>query len=575
MSSTEMELSDSGGPGALKGFTYQNVAAAYYVLTMLEDKKLQSVRCEVVDDIDLIFKDKTVYIQVKTTTSDSNWSLKDLAEATTKKVPPVRPQRVMQTVSLEDSILHKSILCDKGKHPSQFKIITDREVTGALKYLRTPLSIRDEKEDLKGNLTKSLNSLVERHRPRNKPPFVSPKGNGVEYWVKNAEWDVVSSQELLEHRCTKLILQCAHRKGIYLSANGDPERILCSLLHSLFNKAKASRILNSIANKTYHRNDFLPWFDAEIEHYTSLSKQHVKVYPTNNSRLQSVLSEFFSNKKLYEKKHFEGDKALVGVGGEYHRKRYNYEAIANSLYGWFHEVLLLPNEIADHSPEKITENFRTLAVRYKKEALFINNLIAKALLHSVIRTKYKSQPIAASLHIDDGNNTRFDNIHIVLNTHEPDTLLMGFSRLVNIQDIHLIESIVNEFDDLLTSKAFSSQKEKILIAKKDNYLLEHDINEILAASQSLDNNLDRFRFVFFIGYESEHLECNSKSMPEDFKDHLVLEATEQFRTLVDKLIESDDFYEDLHIEAYLYPIPSLTSLISTVETQVKSQWTTF
>ncbi|ELB2854484.1 dsDNA nuclease domain-containing protein [Vibrio sp. RM-44-3] len=574
MSLTEMELSDSGGPGALKGFTYQNVAAAYYVLTMLEDKTLQSVRCEVVDDIDLIFKNKTVYIQVKTTTSDSNWSLKDLAEATTKKVAPVKPQRVVQTVSLEDSILHKSILCDKGKKPSQFKIITDREVTGALKYLRTPLATRNEKEALKGNLTKHLNSLIERHRPRKKPPFISPNGNGVEYWVQNAEWEVVSSQELLEHRCTKLILQCAHRKGIYLSANGDPERILCSLLHALFNKAKASRILNSVTTKTYHRKDFLPWFDAEIEHYTNLSKQHVKVYPTNNSCLQAILSEFFSNKDIYGAKGVEGEKALVGVAGEYHRKRYNYEAIANNLYDWFHEVLLLPSEIADHSPEKVTANFRTLALRYKKEALFINNLIAKALLHSVIRTKYKSQPIAASLHVDDGNNTRFDNIHIILNVHEPDTLLMGFSRLVSVQDGKFIESIVNEFDDLLTSSAFSSQKEKILIAKKDNYLLEHDINEVLAANQSLDNNLDRFRFVFFIGYESEHLECNSKNMPEDFKNNLILEATEQFKTLVDKLIESDDFYADLHIEAYLYPIPSLKSLISTVETQVKSQWTT-
>lgn len=485
-------------------------------------------------------------------------------------------QRVNQTVSKEDSILHKSILCDKrkGTLPAFFRIITQRDVTDALKYLKTQIDIRSEKLDLRPKLLKSLRSSVERNRPKKLAPFTSPNGNDVEYWLDHAEWEVIQSQELLDLRCTKLIRQAAHRKRIFLSENGDPERILCSLLDSLFRKGQKSRILNSMADKSYHRNDFLPWFENEIEHYTNLTNQHVKVYSTNQTELQAVLSSFFKNDSIYHASNDEGVKECIGLQGEYHRRQYGYDLIAHNLYGWFHEVLLLPNEIADHTATRITDNFKLLTRRYRQEASFLNKLIAKALLHSTIRTTYKSQPIPASLHVDDEKNTCFDNIHIILNTHKSDTLLMGFSHLINEASDQSLEAILQEFHALLASKAFSSQKEKVLIAKKDNYLLDHDINDILDANSSLDRNLDRFKFAFFIGYESQHLHCNSKSMDQDFEKQLVSEATNRFKHLVDQLITVDDFYKELHIEAYLYPVPSLASLLNEVQNQVAAQWKT-
>ncbi len=52
-----MSDSDSGGIGAKKGFLYQDYVAALFTLNMLVDKKLHSIRCEVKDDIDLIYDD--------------------------------------------------------------------------------------------------------------------------------------------------------------------------------------------------------------------------------------------------------------------------------------------------------------------------------------------------------------------------------------------------------------------------------------------------------------------------------------------------------------------------------------
>ena len=142
---------------------------------------------------------------------------------------------------------------------------------------------------------------------------------------------------------------------------------------------------------------------------------------------------------------------------------------------------------------------------------------------------------------------------------------MGFSRLINKIDDSSLASIISEFNALLESEAFSTQKEKVLIAKKDNYLLDHDINDILEAKSSLDTNLDRFRFVFFIGYESDQLRCNAKEMTDDYEEHLKSEVTLKFKSFIDKMISKNNFYEDLHIEAYLYPIPSLNSLISEIQ----------
>lgn len=574
MSTSEMELSDSGGPAALKGFVFQNFVAAYYTLLMLEDKNLLSVRCEAIDDVDAVYTNKVEYIQVKTTDNDTKWNISDFANAETKIVPPVKPQRNNQTVSKENSILHKSILCDIGELPSHFRIVTPRDVTDSLKYLKISLNNRNEKLELKAGLLKRLKVAIERNRPKKSMPFISPNGNGIEYWLDHAEWEVIPSAELLESRCTKLIRQAAYRKGICLTENGDPERILCSLMNNLFKKGAESRVLKSIDDKSYLRENFIPWFESEIEHYANLSDEHIKIYTTDKSKLQTVLSLFFKDSNLYEKDEYDGIKDCIGLKGEYHRWKYSYDLIANNLYKWFHEVLLLPNEIADNAPDKITDKFQLLTQRYKQEASFISNLVAKALLNSTVRTSYKTQPIAANLHIDDCDGTCFDNIHIVLNKHQPDQLLMGFSRLINTIDASSISSIVSEFNSLLGSEAFSTQKEKVLIAKNDNYLLDHDINDILNAQSSLDANLDRFRFVFFIGYQSQNLNCNFKKMSEDYEEQLKSEVIYQFKYLVDKMISEEEFFQNLHIEVYLYPIPSLSSLISEIQTQVASQWKT-
>ncbi|MBN3214398.1 DUF1837 domain-containing protein, partial [Pectobacterium brasiliense] len=55
------------------------------------------------------------------------------------------------------------------------------------------------------------------------------------------------------------------------------------------------------------------------------------------------------------------------------------------------------------------------------------------------------------------------------------------------------------------SDCIDTARRKILDIKDDNYLLRHDIDEILDGSRPFDAHLDRFTFVLFVGYDSNLL----------------------------------------------------------------------
>ena len=134
-------------------------------------------------------------------------------------------------------------------------------------------------------LLTALKKKIALNKPRNSNEYNSPNGNDVEYWLDHAEWTVIPTPIQLELSCTKIILQSAQDQGIYLNSNGDDERILYSLLANLTKKSATSRVLHSAADKSYHRTNFVPWFNAEIEYYSSLGSKHVKVYTTNKNNL--------------------------------------------------------------------------------------------------------------------------------------------------------------------------------------------------------------------------------------------------------------------------------------------------
>ncbi|MFL3652805.1 MAG: dsDNA nuclease domain-containing protein [Pseudoalteromonas sp.] len=567
-----MEQSDSGAPGALKGYNYQHLTAAYFVLGMLRDKSLKSVRCEVIDDIDLVYEDRIDYVQVKTTDNDTKWSLKEFAESSVKKIPPQGSQIKHREVSQEDSILHKSMSCDKINLKCNFRIVTLRDVKKELQFLKVAFSARKEKLEARDKLLAALKRKMKYKKHRSSPEFKSPNGKDIEYWLDNTIWIVIPSIEQLELLCIKLILQAANDHGIYLDANRDPEYILNNLLVNLSGKAAESRVLKSTRDKSYSRFDFITWFIAEASFCASRNISKIKVYSSNEEELKAVIYEFCKIQTLFEPFNYTGDKVCTGLHRGYHREKYDYLQIAKNLCSWIPAFILLPDELADHSPKSFSENINTFFDRLSIDLKDLNVFISRVLLYSVIRTSYQSQPIAASLYLDRDGQDCFDNIHILLSDHEKDSLIMGFSNLLDSCGSNNIDSIISSFDNLLSSDVFTCQMEKILEVKDDRYLLKHDIDEILDSSTSLDKHLSRFRFAFFIGYESPNLSCDSTNLNEDYLKKLESEIEGKFKLLIDKLILTDRYFGNLHIDVYIYPIPSLNKLNEAIKKEVESKW---
>ncbi|WP_323815302.1 dsDNA nuclease domain-containing protein [Cellvibrio sp. NN19] len=553
-----MANTDIGGIGAKKGFLYQDYVAALNTLFMLKNKNIKEVRCEVGDDFDVIYADHIEYVQVKTTASDKSWQLTEFTKCTQKKVPTAR-QGKEKTVAGKDSILHKSLNCDKEPLSGHFRIVTPRDVYANLSFLKILQKDRNEShKDQRNKLLKSLRSKLKTH--------VSHNGNDVEYWLDNATWEVIPSVDQVKLLAYKTITTVAYDFcGVHLNPGRDPERILNDLLVNIIEKSATSIVLKSVDSKTYKRTDFMDWFKSEVEYYSSEAATHLKVYTLNGAQLTAILDNFFTNNSLYR---HSGPKTCNGVKGKYHRQNYMFDQLSKGIKNWIPEVLLRPSEIADIAPERLEQKIKLLAERKAKHSENLQELVSQVLLHSLVRTNFKAQPIPAHLYIDDEKSSDFDNVHIILREHDYDLLLMGFSHFIQ-GDIGVgLEKIVSDFDELLASEAFSNKKEKILEHKENGYLLQHDIDDILKPNTSLDENLSRFIFAFFIGYETPTVGSVEKRNQEEYLPILESEVTAQFQALIDGLIAIDSFFEEINVLTYIYPTPSLNRLLEAVKSEV-------
>lgn len=548
-----MEESDAGGIGAKHGFLYQDYAAAFYLTKMLLDKRLKAVRCEVTDDIDLIYDNYIEYIQVKTTDSDSKWTLTEFCSVS-------KPKKIkgVKNVKSKDSIFHKSLMCNKelGIH-TKFRILSQRDVRTALEYLKIERESRDGKkgkEELIASLSKHLDG------------FRSDAGNGADYWVENGWWEVIPSINELELMSCLQIMQGAAALNIYLDPTRDQQRILNDILCTLTKKSAISRKINCAADKSYSREDFLTWFHGELNILGNKNKTHAKIYSRDTAKFSPVLLKFID---LTD----EINKIGAGLEQGYHRNKYRFEYIADTLKNWLPELLLRPEELADTDSVNLIQKLDLLAGRFASHSDEFEIFVGKLLLHATIRFYSKSQPIPAILYVNKGNRSfkEFENIHIVKCDHTGDELWMGFSKLARGPDIKTpVDQICKQLDILL-SDDFQLQREKILDIKQDNYLFKHDINEILNASASLDHYKDRFRFVIFFGYDSAHLSINMQDSPmaEDYKEQQKEEVKRHFKYLVDKIHAYDNYFNDLNITVYLFPTPCIQTLLSTVKNKLK------
>lgn len=535
-----MESNDSGGVAAKHGFLFQDCVAAYHVTRMLRDKTIRSIRCEVTDDIDIVSDGYTDFVQVKST-EKTRWNISDIvknSKGADKKTIPY------------SSILHKSMQCESGAGLSRrYLIVTEDKVNKTLEYLTISLAVRAGKPG-RQELIDDLNKRTTNYQ--------TASGVSVTDWVDAASWEVyhtLRELELMGIRNIRMASQDLH--GVILSSETVAEDIWCRILDTVTRKGEYSRRIHSADDKSYTRPDLLGWFKLCVEDDQSRSGR--KIYVKRD--LPHILTPFRAPMVS----------ACAKRNGQvlhqqYSLKKYRYKHIVDNVCQWLDEVFLRPKELADIHKLTLVEKRERLRMSVFKSLHDVSEFLGRVLLHATIRQYHESQPIPCMLYVEKpGPEKILENVHIVRRDPEDDQLWIGFSELVTDVDIAVKLPEIRDrlYEDI--SECFDTARRKILDVKDDDYLLRHDIDEILDGSRPLDAHFDRFKFVLFVGYDSYLL-----TDPEtpDHEDELEQETTALFEKFAADLVEDSPF-ANLCVHVFIYPAPSLERLTKLVEDKVR------
>ncbi|MEJ2795805.1 dsDNA nuclease domain-containing protein [Iodobacter sp. LRB] len=535
-----MESIDSGGVAAKHGFLFQDCVAAYHVTRMLRDKTIRSVRCEVTDDIDIVSDGGVNFVQVKST-EKTRWSISDIVK---------NSKGANKKIIAGSSILHKSMQCESGVGLSRrYSIVTEDKVNKTLEYLTISPKARTGKVG-RQELIDELNKRTMNYQ--------TASGVCVVNWVDAATWEVyhtLRELELMGIKNIRMASQDLH--GVILSSESIAEDLWCSILDTVTRKGEHSRRIHSVDDKSYTRTDLLEWFKLRVEDDQSQSGR--KIYVKRD--LPHILTQFRAPMASTCAK-----RNGQVLHQQYSLNKYRYKHIVDNVYQWLDEVFLRPKELSDIHKLTLVEKQERLRTSVFKSLHDVNKFLGRVLLHATIRQHHESQPIPCMLYVDrPGPEKILENVHIVRRAPEGDQLWIGFSELVTDSDIavRLPEIRDRLYEDI--SECFDTARRKILDIKDDDYLLRHDIDEILDGSQPFDAHLDRFTFVLFVGYDSYLLTDPETSGHEDKLEQETIELFEKFAA---DLVEDSPF-ANLCIQIFIYPAPSLERLIKMVEDKVK------
>uniref|UniRef100_UPI0040477384 dsDNA nuclease domain-containing protein n=1 Tax=Roseivirga sp. TaxID=1964215 RepID=UPI0040477384 len=164
---------DLSGRPARRGFEYQDHVGAGYCLEMILNSAIKQIWFETEDDLTIIWdkSNKTIveFVQVKNVNLQSRWSPSTICNKGEK--------------GSSKCIVETSLAQDRCEEDTLFRIVSSYDVNDDLAVLKNPLGgkFRQDEIEKEDALIKSIKKKL--------GEVVSPKGNGIDYWVKNCLWE--------------------------------------------------------------------------------------------------------------------------------------------------------------------------------------------------------------------------------------------------------------------------------------------------------------------------------------------------------------------------------------------------
>lgn len=521
-------LSDAGGPAARQGFKYQDHVAVSFIFKMLQDSNYSQVECETADDIVAVFQCSgqivNEYIQVKTTESDSKWNLNEIT--------------ALDGTKANSSLLHKSLKCDVRPGIARFRIVTKRDVAKILDGFKKEI----DKRVLPDTTTARGVALCKKFKT-----FVSPQKRDFLYWAENFVWQVYGDVEALEAVNIKALSQLA--EGLGNRPNFTQLKAIYEEFLEIADKATTSSVKTAAASKIILRAPTLDHLKKLLEEADDMSTATSKPYKKHPD---PFLVEFHTNAKESLLHSFSG------FDVRYSLRKWRHENYAKHLVEWLPEFSLKASEIVNilaHNAETILA--RSIST-FSDSELPRDRLIAELILHSILRSRQHSEPVACKVFYKSaGKLSEFGNAHIVQMPDQDDQLWLGLARMIKADDMDTtLEQIREILDETISETVLSAEREIIISLREP---LHHQpkadsFNQALHRNSPIDDMLNILCFPILLTYDSAAL---SSGWFVNYVDNLKKEIETHFSAFTSELSEN---IKQVKVLIFLVPMESIELL---------------
>ncbi|WP_243211831.1 dsDNA nuclease domain-containing protein [Klebsiella pneumoniae] len=521
-------LSDAGGPAARQGFKYQDHVAVSFIFKMLQDSNYSQVECETADDIVAVFQCSgqivNEYIQVKTTESDSKWNLNEIT--------------ALDGTKANSSLLHKSLKCDVRPGIARFRIVTKRDVAKILDGFKKEI----DKRVLPDTTTARGVALCKKFKT-----FVSLQKRDFLYWAENFVWQVYGDVEALEAVNIKALSQLA--EGLGNRPNFTQLKAIYEEFLEIADKAATSSVKTAAASKIILRAPTLDHLKKLLEEADDMSTATSKPYKKHPD---PFLVEFHTNAKESLLHSFSG------FDVRYSLRKWRHENYAKHLVEWLPEFSLKASEIVNilaHNAETILA--RSIST-FSDSELPRDRLIAELILHSILRSRQHSEPVACKVFYKSaGKLSEFGNAHIVQMPDQDDQLWLGLARMIKADDMDTtLEQIREILDETISETVLSAEREIIISLREP---LHHQpkadsFNQALHRNSPIDDMLNILCFPILLTYDSAAL---SSGWFVNYVDNLKKEIETHFSAFTSELSEN---IKQVKVLIFLVPMESIELL---------------
>lgn len=530
-----LAATNSGGVAGRRGHKFQDHIAASYLIDMLMSDEIWQVECETADDI-VIRRDVdgvkiNEYVQVKTTDSDSKWSISELTERDDK-----RPGT---------SIAEKSLACDQHSDEPWFRIVSSRDVRRDLELFTVPRAKR-------GAVDTAFEAVVAGWRKRHKT-FLSKNGRNLGDWAERLLWQTEQGSENIARKNSIQLLQFANSYGVRPS-HSEVNAIYRRLLDVVIDAGDAKQT-TAPDDKTIDRPAAMAWWNSELTNLRASSRRNVAVYRVGTS-------DFF--KELHHVDESPINRGLKAYDVEYDGGIWRLGELAEYLVQWVPEISLSPEVLAEFSHlEARAILVRAVEALEQQSQLDTTRLVADLMLHALLRHHHESDPIACKLFYLASGALESTSAHILLDPNG-DQLWIGHARLATAATkADILSALLTALHAALNRDVLKAERNLILRLRHPEHLRPNTLAKALSPTGKIDDLLAVMHVPVLLAYDSEIL---AQGFDTEYEDKLRNEAISAYEDIKSRLGHE---LREVRVHIFLVPVECAATLVATVDQKLR------